>query len=153
MRTLQLAVPPPVIVLLTGAIMWLLALSFPALAFIAAANTAAAALIAAVGLAVSLTGVVTFRRAGTTIDPRKPGSTSTLVTSGIYRLTRNPMYLGMLLVLLGWGIYLGNVLSLAFAFAFAAYIDRFQIRPEEQRLQEKFGAAFSAYTARVRRWI
>ncbi|MEO6986903.1 MAG: isoprenylcysteine carboxylmethyltransferase family protein [Paralcaligenes sp.] len=100
-----------------------------------------------------MAGIIAFKRAQTTVDPRRPGSASTLVTSGIYRLTRNPMYLGILLVLIAWAIFLGNGLSLLFAFALAMYIHRYQIRPEERFLQEKFGADFARYKAKVRAWI
>jgi len=153
MRTLQLAVPPPVIGMLTALFMWLLSALIPGASMATAYNTAAALAFAAAGLAVSFAGVVAVKRAGTTIDPRRPGSTSVLVTSGVYRFTRNPMYLGMLLVLLAWGLALGNGLSLLSAFAFVTYINRYQIRPEERLLQEKFGTVFAAYAARVRRWI
>jgi len=108
---------------------------------------------AAVGVFTSGLGVMAFRRARTTVNPTKPGATSFLVHSGIYSLTRNPMYLGFLLILCGWAILLCNALVFPFLPMFILYMNRFQIQPEERALKETFGATFTGYTARVRRWI
>ena len=105
------------------------------------------------GAAASIAGVAAFRRARTTVNPLKPDSASSLVDSGIYRLTRNPMYLGFALALLGWGIFLSNPLSLAMLFVFVGYMNRFQIVPEERALESLFGDAFKAYRSKVRRWL
>jgi protein-S-isoprenylcysteine O-methyltransferase Ste14 len=83
----------------------------------------------------------------------KPQSSSSLVISGIYALTRNPMYLGFLLVLLGWAIFLSNALAFLFLPAVIFYLNRFQIEPEETVLASLFGQEFVAYRSRVRRWI
>ena len=100
-----------------------------------------------------VSGIVSFRRAKTTVNPMKPDSTSSLVVSGIYRYTRNPMYLGFLLVLLGWAAFLSNVAALAFLPAFVVYMNRFQIRPEERVLASLFPHDCSGIPAKVRRWI
>jgi protein-S-isoprenylcysteine O-methyltransferase Ste14 len=83
----------------------------------------------------------------------KPGSASVLVDGGIYRLTRNPMYLGFLVVLLGWAIFLSKLVALLPLPAFIFYMNRFQIQPEEKALAARFGQTFIAYKARVRRWL
>lgn len=83
----------------------------------------------------------------------RPDAASTLVTSGIYRVTRNPMYLGILFALLGWGLFLSNLGSLLFCGVFVLYMSRFQIQPEERALEVKFGVAFIMYKSRVRRWL
>jgi protein-S-isoprenylcysteine O-methyltransferase Ste14 len=153
MNRLELAIPPPAVMLVIGLIMWLLSRLFPALALPWGSNVTGAFVIGLVGLTISLAGIASFKRASTTVDPRQPAKASTLVTSGIYRHSRNPMYLGILLTLIGWAVFLGNVLSLAAAFAFVPYMNRYQIEPEERLLQGKFGREFSAYKARVRRWI
>jgi protein-S-isoprenylcysteine O-methyltransferase Ste14 len=102
------------------------------------------------------------RRAGerdrrAAVPPRahhgQPAAASSLVTGGIYRWTRNPMYLGMALALAGWGLYLGNFGALALVGLFVMYIDRYQIDPEERALTARFGDAFAAYRRRVRRWL
>lgn len=105
------------------------------------------------GIAVAVAGVVEFRRARTTVDPRNPAASTSIVTSGIYRVTRNPMYVGFLLWLIAWAVYLGNPVTLVGPLAFVAYMNRFQIRPEERILAATFGASYESYLARVRRWI
>jgi protein-S-isoprenylcysteine O-methyltransferase Ste14 len=97
--------------------------------------------------------VWSFRNAETTINPMKPESSSALVASGIYRWTRNPMYLGLLWILLGWGIYLSNAPAYLVLPGFVLYMNRFQIEPEERALTRIFGPAFAAYRAHVRKWI
>ncbi|HEY0857558.1 MAG TPA: isoprenylcysteine carboxylmethyltransferase family protein [Albitalea sp.] len=153
MRALELKVPPLAVMLCAGAAMWLAAAAAPALTLDWPFATVAAGALALAGLAVALAGVLSFRRARTTVNPVTPGAASALVTSGIYRLTRNPMYLGFALVLLAWAVFLGNVLALVLLPAFVLYIDRFQIEPEERVLSALFGEAFVAYTTQVRRWL
>lgn len=153
MKQLELLIPPPLIMLLVGLIMWVLSKMFPALTVIWLQSTVAAAATALLGIVISLAGIVTFKQAHTTIDPKQPAQTSTLISSGVYRYSRNPMYLGVLLVLLGWAIYLGNLLSILGALIFVAYITRFQIIPEERLLREKFGDEFQFYKNKVRRWL
>jgi protein-S-isoprenylcysteine O-methyltransferase Ste14 len=83
----------------------------------------------------------------------KPASASVLVDGGIYRLTRNPMYLGFLVVLLGWAIFLSNIVAFLLLPAFVYYMNRFQIKPEEKALVARFGQTFTAYKTRVHRWL
>lgn len=153
MNRLELLIPPPVIMLATGVLMWVASTLFPALAFPWLHSAAWGAAAALLGLAVSLSGVATFKHARTTVDPRRPAEATTLITSGIYRYSRNPMYLGVMLVLIGWALFLGNLLSALLIVGFVLYINRYQILPEERLLQEKFGGDFTAYKGRVRRWI
>ena len=109
--------------------------------------------IALAGGATALAGDLAFKRARTTVNPFRPQNTSSLVTSGIYRFTRNPMYLGLLAIVLGWGTFLCSAFAFLGPVAFVAYITRFQIVPEERVLLAKFGSAYSTYLARVRRWL
>lgn len=153
MKRLELLIPPPLVMLLTGVIMWLLSEVFPALDLAWMRSSAAAAAIALLGLVISLAGVAAFRHAGTTLDPKRPAEASALVSSGIYRYSRNPMYLGVLLMLAGWAIHLGNLLAILCALVFIAYITRFQIIPEERLLQDKFGTGFLTYKSKVRMWL
>lgn len=113
----------------------------------------AAGIIAAVGIAVALLGVIEFRRARTTVDPMHPTRASAIVSTGVFRRTRNPMYVGFALLLLAWCAWLANPLALASWLAFVAYLDRVQIPAEEQALRERFGEAFTEYAARTRRWL
>ena len=153
MTFLELKIPPVALVLVTALLMWLVSWSMPAGAVAVPARVLFATTLAIVGAATSALGVVAFRRAGTTVNPTKPESTSALVSSGVYTLTRNPMYLGFLLILSGWAIFLTNALVFFLLPAFIFYMNRFQIQPEERVLTARFGQEFAAYTARVRRWI
>ena len=153
MQFLELKIPPVVLTLLAAGAMWALAVAVPALTWMVPYAPAVALGLAGAGAAVAVAGVLSFRRAGTTVNPTTPHATSTLVCSGIYRVSRNPMYLGFALLLLGWAAWLGNGLSLALLGAFVAYMNRFQIVPEERALAAAFGAPFAEYQRRVRRWI
>jgi protein-S-isoprenylcysteine O-methyltransferase Ste14 len=150
---LELKLPPIALVVFTSALMWLVARYLPSLVFFFPGRVPVALGFIIAGLIVSVLGVVQFRRAGTTVNPVTPHSASSLVVSGIYRFTRNPMYLGFLLILVGWGIFLANALSFLLLPIFVAYLTRFQIKPEEQALSRAFGAAFTDYKSKVRRWL
>jgi len=153
MKRLELLIPPPLVMLLVGLMMWVLPRVFPALTLDWLHSTVTASAVALLGVVISLVSMVAFTRARTTMDPKHPASASNLISTGIYRYSRNPMYLGVLLILAGWAIYLGNVLSIVSLFVFIAYITRFQIIPEERLLSQKFGVAFDNYKNKVRRWL
>ncbi len=87
------------------------------------------------------------------MDPRVPDRSTSLVVRGIYRHSRNPMYVGFLLVLCAWSLYLGSALSLLFLPVFIAYMNRFQIIPEECYMRDKFAEEYTKYTSEVRRWV
>jgi protein-S-isoprenylcysteine O-methyltransferase Ste14 len=109
--------------------------------------------LACTGAAFGISAMAWFRRAKTTMSPIKPADASRLVTSGVYRLTRNPMYLSLVLYLLAWAAYLSSWLALLVLPLFAMYIQRFQITPEERALSSLFGPEYAAYKQRVRRWL
>jgi protein-S-isoprenylcysteine O-methyltransferase Ste14 len=109
--------------------------------------------LAAVGVSLDAVALLHFLRRRTTINPLKPDSASALVTGGIYRFTRNPMYLGSATLLLAWALYLGNVAAFAGVPLFILYMNRFQIAPEERALEARFGAEYLAYRTRVPRWL
>jgi protein-S-isoprenylcysteine O-methyltransferase Ste14 len=123
----------------------------PALTF--AVPSVLALPVAAVGFLLDGIALFHFLRRRTTINPLQPESASALVTGGIYRLSRNPMYLGLATLLLAWAIYLGNVAALAGLPCFILYMNRFQIASEERALEARFGAEYFAYRTRVRRWL
>ncbi|PFG10699.1 methyltransferase family protein [Marinobacter sp. LV10MA510-1] len=153
MQTLELKIPPVVQVLVTASIMWTLAVAVPSLGFTLSGSPLVALVFAAIGFAFALLGVLEFRSAGTTVDPRVPDQSVSLVVRGVYRISRNPMYVGFLLVLIAWGIFLSNLASLVLLSAFVIYMNRFQIVPEERHMREKFGEAYRQYEAEVRRWF
>ena len=153
MRFLELRIPPPIVGLIIAGGMWGVAQVTPVLALAAPARIAAAVALAIMGAAISVSGVVAFRRARTTVNPLKPETSATLVSTGVYSFTRNPMYLGMALVLVGWAAWLASLWALAGPVLFALYITRFQIIPEERVLDGLFGPPFAAYKSSVRRWL
>ena len=150
---LERRIPPPVVGALVAASMWGLAPLGPQFGRGAAIQYAAVAILGVAALAFDLLGILAFRAARTTINPLKPERASALVTHGVYRITRNPMYVGLGLLLLAWAVYLGALVPFAGPVVFVLYITRFQIRPEERVLLGLFGEAYSAYSARVRRGL
>lgn len=153
MRSLELKIPPLVLGLLLGAAMWGSARLIPALGFALPGGQIIAACLAVTGLVAGGLGVFSFRRAKTTVNPLQPETVSHLVVSGIYRWTRNPMYLGMLLLLLGWALFLANILALIFSAGFVPLMNRLQILPEERALAVMFGSTFADYQSKARRWL
>ncbi len=153
MQRLELKILPVAVVLLAGGCMWVIAWTTPALGFVLPVRLWLETGAAVIGITVAGLGVWSFRMAKTTVNPMKPDSSSALVVTGIYRLTRNPMYLGLLWILLGWGIFLSNAPAFVVLPGFILYMNRFQIEPEERALTRLFGQAFLEYRAQVRRWI
>ena len=153
MTALELKIPPPVQALLTITGMWLTARYLPAFSFDLPWRTGLAISFASAGILCILAGVLAFRKAMTTVNPLNPDATSTMVISGIYRFSRNPMYVGLLLVLTAWAIYLSNAPAFLFLPVFVACMTRLQIIPEERALAAKFGDEFAAYKRSVRRWL
>ena len=153
MRALELKVPPLAIVLLFALLMWLVSAYERSLALALPWRTAIAAVFWIAGFAVTFAGLFEFRRAKTTVNPVKPDAATAMVTSGIYRLSRNPMYLGFLFALIGWAVFLSHLLAFALLPFFVLYMNRFQIEPEERVLGAKFGGRFREYARSVRRWV
>ncbi|MHA7809100.1 MAG: methyltransferase family protein [Marinobacter adhaerens] len=153
MTPLELKVPPVVLVAIVAVGMWVLSRIAPGFPIAIPAVGWLASGVALTGMAIAAHGVSAFRKAGTTVDPRVPGQSESLVVSGVYRYSRNPMYLGFLLVLCAWGLWLGNLPGLLFLPAFVLYMNRFQIVPEERFMRDKFGPTYATYCAKVRRWI
>jgi protein-S-isoprenylcysteine O-methyltransferase Ste14 len=153
MRALELKVPPVALVLLVGAGMFVVARYARAFAWPVPGREVLAALLFATGVAIALAGVVAFRRMHTTVNPTRPDTSSAVVSTGIYGITRNPMYLGMLLALAAWAVWLGNGLALLFLPLFVAWMTRFQIVPEERALADRFRPVYAEYRRSVRRWI
>ena len=150
---LALRIPPLALTYLAGFTAWIGARTLPSLRVETPILLPIAATFAVVGTGFSLLGVISFRQARTTVNPTRPGAASALVVSGVYRFTRNPMYLGFLFLLLGELAWLGSPVGLIAAPAFVIYLNRFQIAPEECALRARFGAEFVTYAKRVPRWL
>ncbi len=150
---MRLKVPPALVFLVFGGLMFVLDrfLPFGNFDFFGRGHLVKGLLFLSVGIgAISL---FHFFRAGTSVDPTLPSRTSTLVTNGLYGFSRNPMYLALLLILLAWGIWLGNAFNTLLAAGFVAYMNRFQIIPEEEALTKLFGKEYLRYCMNVRRWF
>ena len=153
MSSLELKVPPPAVALLFGFLMWLVTSLVASIEVPLGARLAVALLFASIGLVFGVSAMVSFSRAKTTMNPTKPAASSSLVITGPFRFTRNPMYLSLLLYLLAWAVYLSNFMAVLFLPVFVLYINQFQIKPEERVLFSLFGPEYAAYKERVRRWL
>ena len=153
MSFLELKIPPVIVALATAGLSWLFSQTGPLLPFGDSTRTiiAIVALGASVGIAAS--AIIQFLKTRTTLNPHRPKHTASLITTGIYRYSRNPMYLGILLALLSWAIFLGSLLALTPLLLFVLYLTRFQIEPEERALSVIFGQEYTAYRRKVRRWL
>lgn len=153
MSWLEHRIPPPIVVLIVAAVMWPLGAIAPALPVDDVWRFVGAGTLTLAGLFVAGAGVGRFARAKTTINPVDIGAASSLVTTGVFAYTRNPMYLGMVLLLVGWSLFLGSAWTLLGPIGFFAFIARFQIVPEERVMAKLFGPQYENYRRRVRRWI
>ena len=153
MKALEVKIPPPAVAAAIAVAMWGTSRLAPLLELPSALRLGAAAATLLVGIGFSAGGVLAFRRARTTVNPTKPEQASSLVTSGVYRVTRNPMYVGLSCVLVAWAVFLSSAWALLGPVAFVLYIGRFQIAPEERALVKLFGGEYSDYQAKVRRWL
>jgi protein-S-isoprenylcysteine O-methyltransferase Ste14 len=153
MKALEHKVPPPLIALLSAAMMWAIARAAPAIQIDSTVRFALVAILATIGGIFAFSGFSAFARAKTTVNPIDIEAASALVTTGIFRYTRNPMYLALTMLLLAFAAYLAVPWALLGPLAFVLYITRFQIIPEERVLLAKFGAAYTDYQGQVRRWL
>lgn len=150
--SLELKVPPVAVVVAVGCLMWGLARVGPVYSGSSVVRPVLAAVLLLAGLVIAVAGVAHFRQARTTVNPLRPEQASAIVTTGIYARSRNPMYLGMLLVLAAWAAWLGSALALLGLPSFVAYMNRWQILPEERVLAARFPHEFARYARAVRRW-
>lgn len=153
MKFLELRIPPPIVGVLVAAGMWQIARITPLIELPSTVRIGVAVVLAVIGIGFTASGVTAFRRAKTTVNPMKPETATSLISSGVYGLSRNPMYVGLVFVLTGWAIFLSAVLALLGPIFFFLYMNRFQIAPEEKVLSEVFGAGYDVYRSKVRRWL
>ncbi|WP_299799979.1 isoprenylcysteine carboxylmethyltransferase family protein [uncultured Maribacter sp.] len=150
---MELKVPPALVFLCFGLMMYLLAEFLPIGYFDFYGRMLLVKIFVGIGIIIGVLALFQFKRASTTIDPTKPDKASNLVVGGIFKFSRNPMYLALLLVLLALGVFLGNAFNTLIAAGFVGYMNRFQIIPEERILLEKFGRSFKDYCILTRRWF
>jgi len=150
---LETKIPPPLLGLISALMMWLLAQILPTLSLVSSNLYRVGIVVMLAGLCLDLIALLQFRKQATSINPLHPEKASAIVITGLYHYTRNPMYLGLLITLTGWALYLGNLASFACLPIFVRVLTQFQILPEERILREKFGASYEEYLGKVRRWI
>ena len=153
MNALENKVPPPIVALLIGTVMWAVARLSPLPEGGSPLRLAISYGLAGLGVLVVALGMLAFRRAKTTINPVKIEAVSSIVTNGIYRYTRNPMYVGLAVLLAGWAVHIAVPFVFLGPLVFVLFITRFQIIPEERVLTSKFGGEYRKYRERVRRWL
>lgn len=137
--------PPLVVMALAAGLMWGVSLVLPQANVAKPLRLAIVAALVVTGLFLAIAGVVEFRRARTTVDPRFPEKSSALVTTGVFRITRNPMYFAFALILCGWAVYLTSIWALIVVPGFVLFLDRYQVVPEERALIARFGNNFESY--------
>lgn len=153
MNWLELKIPPVLLVALFALLMWLTAKLLPSLTVILPAEGFFAGILFVSGLAIVSWAAFGFKKFNTTLNPLSPEQASALVTTGLFRVSRNPMYLGFLLCLAAYAVWLSNLLAFLLLPGFVLYMNRFQIVPEERSLSRIFGAAYQEYIKSVRRWL
>lgn len=150
---MRLRIPPALVMLIFGALMYVLAKFLPVGEFDFFGRNELAWFLFGLGFLIGIVAVTQFIITRTTTDSLHPQKTSKLITKGVFNYTRNPMYLGLLLILLAFGLKLGNAFNTLLAAGFVSYINRFQIKYEEEVLEEKFGKEYRIFCKLTRRWF
>ncbi|MCB1948129.1 isoprenylcysteine carboxylmethyltransferase family protein [Nitrosomonas sp.] len=153
MRRQKLLIPPALIWIVFAAAMWVLSVSVPVLLLKTEPHFVLPLILIAIGVIIITSCAVIFMCQKTTLNPMKPELTTTLIKTGLYQYSRNPIYLGFVIMLTGWGLYLNNAPGLILVVGFIYYMNRFQIEPEEESLSRIFGTEFELYKRTVRRWL
>ena len=153
MQFIENKIPPPLVALMCASLMWLIARTDTIIGLSFIATAAIAGFLVLIGTVFAIGGMISFAQSKTTVNPLKPETASSLVTTGVYQVTRNPMYVGLAMFLLAWAVILGSAWSLLGVGLFVVFIQRFQILPEERALKQLFGEEFDSYTHAVRRWL
>jgi protein-S-isoprenylcysteine O-methyltransferase Ste14 len=153
MKNMSAQIPPPLLGVLTGVLMWWMNKHFPMLILLSIPWNRLGWLLIAAGIIVDAVSVVSLKRAGTTVNPLRIDKATALVVSGLYRISRNPMYLGLMTIMVGWALLLGSLGPLLVVVLFERPLVILQIQPEERALTMKFGDSYVSYAKRVKRWI
>lgn len=146
-------IPPVIQFIAAASVAWVVSTTMPVLMFSGMAVNVAASAFSLVGVVFLVSSVRLFSQRDTTINPLDPSKAEHLVVDGLYKVTRNPMYVGLALLLVGWCLYLGTLSAFASVAVFVFAMNELQIKPEERALTDKFGEQYQAYIRRVRRWV
>lgn len=153
MKSMELKVPPIVLVAICLLLIWFindgemgafLPFSLRSILWILTSMTSGV---------ICILGVWEFKRYQTTVNPMTPECSASLVQTGLYRYTRNPMYLGFAVFIFGCSVFAGGMLTLLITPVFIVYMTMFQIKPEERALEQMFGLEYLEYKQKVRRWL
>ncbi len=150
---MELKIPPVLVTAIFGVLIYLLATFLPFGYFDFFGRRELLFFLGALGILITGSSIFQLVKSKTTVDPGNPSKASRLVTSGMYKYSRNPMYLAMLLLLTVWVLHLGNAFNALFLAGFVKYMTKFQILPEEEALKKTFGKEYTKYCAAVRRWF
>jgi len=153
MDKLKTRIPPPIVMLISAALMWGISQASINIEITSSIRMLSLLTLTLLGMFVCISGVVFFKLAKTTTNPLRPDAVSSLVVTGIYKYSRNPMYLGFAILLFAWSVYLASILSIVGVVVFVCYMNQFQIMPEEAALNKVFGNEFEQYKSKVRRWL
>lgn len=150
---MKLRIPPPIVMLIFACLMYVLNRFLPFGNFEFFGRKELAIFLLSLAVIIMTWAIFQFLRAKTTTNPINLTKTSSLVTNGIFKYTRNPMYLGMLLILLAFGLKLGNAFNTLLATGFVYFMNHFQIEKEEKALTELFDKEYTMYCKATRRWF
>ena len=150
---MRVRIPPPLLAVAAAALMWWLDRRMPVVRLLMPPWNRIGWVFICVGFGIDLTSIAEFLRAKTTVNPIRIERAARLVVTGLYRVSRNPMYLGLLTVLFGWAVILGSLAPFLVMVTVERLLVVMQIKAEEAALAAKFGDEYVDYTRRVRRWI
>jgi len=151
--SLELKIPPVFVAIIAALLMWLMAIIIPSITIFGVLRVVLIIASILFGGFFALSGVISFKKASTTVNPTTPEASSALVTSGIYQRTRNPMYVGFVFWLFAWACFLNNLFTLAVVAGFVVYMTKYQIKPEEKALSGIFGQEYRDFMQSVKRWL
>lgn len=150
---LQTKIPPPIVALVFAVAMWGLSFLPPVIAIDSSVRNFLIILFIVLAIIFDLAALFYFLKAKTTINPLQPKKASKLVINGIYRISRNPMYVGLTFLLMAWGVFISSPWAIIGIIFFVMYITIYQIKPEEYALKKTFGVEFDTYKKQVRMWL
>ena len=153
MQKLETKIPPVVVFMIAALLIWLVSKYTPTIDLPTEIRWVIILSFLLFGAVMGLSGVFSFLKEKTTVNPIEPEKATSLVDSGVYKISRNPMYLALALVLIAFSVYLKSLWSLIIVLLFMVYMTRFQIFPEERAMIKLFGEEYADYMKRVRRWI
>lgn len=150
---MALKIPPPVYAIFVAVLMWLLHNYLPITQLISEPWNKVGIVLIVFAVSLDIWSLILFLKQKTTPNPMRPENTSEIVSNGLYKISRNPMYVGLLTILTGFAIWMGSLMPFIMLPLFFWIITEMQIKPEEKYLEDKFGDTYLDYKSKVRRWL